>query len=136
MEDSRKILIKKILWLLMKLALTALSCSMGFYAFLVIMLGTTIPGPLLIYELLLFLLALGATFPLYAAFVFFVNEKNPVDSLTAGQIRDIYGGKIKNWKEVGGPDIPQGQHDHERELSPDRLALRRDLGREPQSQCG
>lgn len=36
------------------------------------------------------------------AFVFFVNEKNPVDDLTTGQIRDIYAGEIKNWAEVGG----------------------------------
>lgn len=36
------------------------------------------------------------------SFVFFVNKNNPVDSLTTGQIRDIYGGKIKNWKDVGG----------------------------------
>ncbi len=38
------------------------------------------------------------------AFVFFVNAKNPVDSLTVSQIRDIYGGKIRNWNELGGPD--------------------------------
>ena len=37
-------------------------------------------------------------------FVFFVNESNPVDSLTVDQIRDIYGGEIRNWKEVGGAD--------------------------------
>lgn len=36
------------------------------------------------------------------AFVFFVNEKNPVDSLTLEQIRGIYGGDYKNWAEVGG----------------------------------
>ena len=36
------------------------------------------------------------------AFVFFVNAKNPVDGLTADQIRSIYSGEIKNWKEVGG----------------------------------
>lgn len=36
------------------------------------------------------------------AFVFFVNENNPVDSLTAEQIRNIYSGQIKNWSEVGG----------------------------------
>lgn len=38
------------------------------------------------------------------AFVFFVNEHNPVDSLTQEQLRDIYAGTITNWQEVGGPD--------------------------------
>jgi len=36
------------------------------------------------------------------AFVFLVNEQNPVTSLSAGQIRDIYSGKINDWQEVGG----------------------------------
>ena len=36
------------------------------------------------------------------AFVFFVNENNPVDGLTSGQLRDIYSGKITNWRKVGG----------------------------------
>lgn len=35
-------------------------------------------------------------------FVFFVNEKNPVNELTTEQIRGIYSGKYKNWNEVGG----------------------------------
>lgn len=39
------------------------------------------------------------------AFVFLVNIENPVNSLTSAQIRDIYGGKITNWKAVGGPDL-------------------------------
>ncbi len=38
------------------------------------------------------------------AFVFFVNEKNPVDDLTVEQVRDIYACKYKNWSEVGGPN--------------------------------
>lgn len=36
------------------------------------------------------------------AFVFFVNKNNPVENLTADEIRDIYAGDIKNWKELGG----------------------------------
>ena len=36
------------------------------------------------------------------AFVFFVNEKNPVDSLTVEQVRGIYSGKYTNWSELGG----------------------------------
>lgn len=39
-------------------------------------------------------------------FVFVVNAGNPVDTLTQAQLRDIYSGKITNWKEVGGNDEP------------------------------
>ena len=35
-------------------------------------------------------------------FVFFVNDANPVDALTTEQIKDIYSGKITNWRKVGG----------------------------------
>ncbi len=37
-------------------------------------------------------------------FVFIVNENNPVNGLTAEQLRGIYTGKYKNWSELGGPD--------------------------------
>ncbi|MBQ8184347.1 MAG: substrate-binding domain-containing protein [Lachnospiraceae bacterium] len=37
------------------------------------------------------------------AFVFFVNENNPVDNLSTEQIRSIYAGDYANWSEVGGP---------------------------------
>lgn len=36
------------------------------------------------------------------AFVFFVNEDNPVSHLSTQQIKDIYHGDITNWQEVGG----------------------------------
>ena len=39
------------------------------------------------------------------ALVFIVNEDNPVQNLTQQQLRDIYAGKITNWKEVGGSDL-------------------------------
>ncbi len=38
------------------------------------------------------------------AFVFFVNENNPVDALSSKQLRDIYSGRITNWHKVGGED--------------------------------
>ena len=38
------------------------------------------------------------------AFVFFVNEKNPVDSLSSEEIKDIYSGKVTNWEELGGKE--------------------------------
>ena len=33
-----------------------------------------------------------------------VHPSNTVTALTSAQVRDIYKGKIKNWKEIGGPD--------------------------------
>ncbi len=39
------------------------------------------------------------------ALVFIVNENNPVQSLTRQQLKDIYAGKITNWKDVGGEDL-------------------------------
>ncbi|MFJ8263846.1 phosphate ABC transporter substrate-binding protein PstS family protein [Rummeliibacillus sp. NPDC094406] len=38
------------------------------------------------------------------AFAMVVNKDVKVDSLTEKQIQDIYSGKVKNWKEVGGND--------------------------------
>ncbi len=40
------------------------------------------------------------------AFVFFVNENNPVSDLTTEQIRGIYDGDYRNWAQVGGPSRP------------------------------
>ena len=38
------------------------------------------------------------------AFAMVVNKDVKVDSLTEKQIQDIFSGKVKNWKEVGGND--------------------------------
>lgn len=40
------------------------------------------------------------------AIVFIVHPDNPVTSLTTQQARDIYTGKITNWRQVGGKDQP------------------------------
>lgn len=42
----------------------------------------------------------------FEAFVFLVNDSNPVVGLTVEQVRDIYSGKVKNWLEVGGDNSP------------------------------
>ncbi|MBQ1312146.1 MAG: substrate-binding domain-containing protein, partial [Blautia sp.] len=39
------------------------------------------------------------------ALVFIVNKENPVESVTTDQIRAIFTGDIRNWKEVGGADM-------------------------------
>lgn len=40
------------------------------------------------------------------AVVFIVHPSNPVKNLTLAQVRDIYLGKLDNWKDIGGRDAP------------------------------
>ncbi|MHB8880517.1 MAG: phosphate ABC transporter substrate-binding protein [Thermodesulfovibrionales bacterium] len=42
----------------------------------------------------------------YDAIAVFVHKSNPVKNLTKEQVKGIFTGKIKNWKEVGGKDSP------------------------------
>jgi len=35
-----------------------------------------------------------------------VHPSNPVQGLTVAQVRDVYLGKVKSWKDLGGPDKP------------------------------
>jgi phosphate transport system substrate-binding protein len=35
-----------------------------------------------------------------------VHPANPVSELTIAQLSDLFTGKIRNWREVGGPDLP------------------------------
>lgn len=36
----------------------------------------------------------------------YVHESNPVKELSIAQLRGVYDGSVKNWKELGGPDAP------------------------------
>ncbi len=40
------------------------------------------------------------------AIAIIVNPNNPIDQLSLQQLSDIYQGKINNWKELGGEDLP------------------------------
>ena len=40
------------------------------------------------------------------ALVVIVHKDNPVDNITVDQLRDIYLGKITNWKDLGGKNAP------------------------------
>ncbi len=39
------------------------------------------------------------------AFVFLVNTQNKVDNISLSDVRDVYKGKITNWKQLGGEDL-------------------------------
>ncbi len=36
----------------------------------------------------------------------FLHKDNPVQSLSRQQLKDVFSGKVRNWKELGGPDLP------------------------------
>lgn len=40
-----------------------------------------------------------------APIIMIVNRKNPVENITTAQLQGILRGEIRNWKEVGGPDM-------------------------------
>jgi phosphate transport system substrate-binding protein len=42
----------------------------------------------------------------HARMAFAINRENPVHEITADKMRDILLGKISNWRDVGGPDLP------------------------------
>jgi phosphate transport system substrate-binding protein len=42
----------------------------------------------------------------YDALGIWVNDQNPVKSLTKAQLRGIYSGKVTSWREIGGKPLP------------------------------
>ncbi len=40
------------------------------------------------------------------ALVIIVNKDNPVDEISLADVKKLYNGKIKNWKQLGGNDAP------------------------------
>ena len=64
------------------------------------------------------------------AFVFIVNAENPVSDITVDQARGIYSGRIKNWKELGGRNVPIAAM-HRNEGSGSQTALIKFMGDEP-----
>ncbi len=44
----------------------------------------------------------------YDAIAVIVNPDNPVNGLTTAQVKDIFEGRITNWRQVGGEDLPIG----------------------------
>ncbi len=42
----------------------------------------------------------------YDAIVAAVHPANPVRNLSVAQLRDVYAGRVRNWRDVGGADVP------------------------------
>jgi phosphate transport system substrate-binding protein len=58
------------------------------------------------------------------ALAIILHPDNPVDSLDMQQVRDIYDGRITNWKEVGGLDAPLNLMVREGKISGVGFAIR------------
>ena len=51
-------------------------------------------------------LQLNGTDVAYDGIVLVVNKANPLVDMTTEQVKDVFTGKVKNWKEIGGTDSP------------------------------
>ena len=65
------------------------------------------------------------------AFVFFVNAENPLENLSVSQIRQIYGGQITQWDELGVPGIGEIVAYQRPKNSGSQTALERLMGDTP-----
>lgn len=51
------------------------------------------------------------------ALVVITHPSNPIENLSFSQLRDIYLGKITNWKALGGPDMPMDVYARQGKIS-------------------
>ena len=57
------------------------------------------------------------------AVAFVAHKPSPVQKLSSAQVRDIYGGKLKNWQQLGGPAEPIIVLDRDPDESARKLVL-------------
>ncbi|MDP2171502.1 MAG: substrate-binding domain-containing protein [Rhodocyclaceae bacterium] len=60
--------------------------------------------------------------------VVIVHKSNPISALTRNQAKDIATGKVVNWKDVGGPDLPIQVITTEPSLAPGQFFKRAIMG--------
>ena len=65
------------------------------------------------------------------ALVVVVHKDNPIDSISLPQLRDLYLGKINNWKQLGGDDRPLELLIREGKISGVGYTLRKHLFEDP-----
>jgi phosphate transport system substrate-binding protein len=61
------------------------------------------------------------------ALAIIVHKSNPVNGLSSRQVKDIYEGKITNWKQVGGKNVPMELYVREGKISGVGYAIRQYL---------
>ena len=69
------------------------------------------------------------------ALVFLVNAENPVDTLTHDQVTGIYTGKISNWRQVGGADLPIAAYQRPEDSGSQVMMRRQVMGDTPMAEA-
>lgn len=64
-----------------------------------------------------------------SAFALVLNDRVPLKGLTTTQVRKLYAGDIRNWKQLGGPDLPVRLVSRDANSGTRQVFQRRILGR-------
>ncbi len=78
---------------------------------------------------------INATLIGWDAIAIIVNNDNPIENITAQQLKDIYIGKITNWQELGGKNIPIQPYIVDIESATRKVCRSIILGREDYLDC-